>query len=136
MDHCDGASKAALVPLASSGVSSGSPAGVVTEECIEVDLVKLANGNIQVLGYSVGVALYTGMDAVERAQTKLGEAKYNIFFNNCESFVNWAITDKAHTNQGDIALGAGIVLTVGVVGAAVAGLVGLLYAPAPRKRKD
>ncbi len=55
---------------------------------------------------------------------KLGERQYNIFFNNCESFVNLAITEKK-SNQGDLAMGIGI--TAAVVGAIAIGVFTLFF---------
>ena len=89
----------------------------------EVKEINLNEQTIQLLQYGEGVALYTGMDAVDRARTKLKEEKYNILWNNCESFVNWAITDKNQTNQGDRAtVGVGIALGVAAVGVAAFGI--------------
>ena len=77
--------------------------------------INLTEKTIHLLGYPEGDALYTGMDAVIRARTKLNEEKYNVLWNNCESFVNWAITDKNQTNQGELAIGIGIgVAAVGI----------------------
>lgn len=106
------------------GASSGS-VGVVKEEIIDIDLAK---ANYQKLEYKDGgVVLYIGMDAVDRARERLGENKYDVFFNNCESFVNWAITGKNKTKQGEDGLVAGALLTVGVIGAAAAAAVYGLY---------
>ena len=97
--------------------------GTIKEEEIEINLTEQT---IHLLGYPEGDALYTGMDAVVRARTKLKEEKYNILWNNCESFVNWAITDKNQTNQGDRATVAtvvvGIALGVAAVGMAAFGI--------------
>lgn len=90
-------------------------AGEVKEEVIEVDLAKDRH---EMLEYPPGVALHTGEDAIDRARLKLKEKEYNGFSNNCESLVNWAITGKKQTNQGDTASQlAGGLLTVGVLGA-------------------
>ena len=43
---------------------------------------------IELLEYPEGVTLYTKHRAIRRAKEKRGEQKYNLFFNNCESFVN------------------------------------------------
>lgn len=34
-------------------------------------------------------ALYSPGEIIRRAETRLGESKYNVFFNNCEHFVRW-----------------------------------------------
>lgn len=36
---------------------------------------------------------------VKRGLVRLGEQDYNLFTNNCEHFVNWAIDDKHHSHQ-------------------------------------
>ena len=79
---------------------------------------------VELLEYPEGVALYTKHRAVRRAKEKIGEQEYNLFFNNCESFANWVITDKRASEQGDAAaIGVG----VAAVGAAVI-VGGVLYA--------
>ena len=88
---------------------------------------------VELLKYPEGVAIYTGQEAVERAKNNIEEQKkYNIFTNNCESFVNWVITDEMFSEQaqkvavigvsGAVGAGGGIGIG-GVVG--IAGAVGL-----------
>ena len=36
---------------------------------------------------------------VERAESRLGENKYNLLFNNCEHFANWCVTGISHSQQ-------------------------------------
>lgn len=123
-DDTDGNSGQATVSIgASSGSSSGLSVGEVKEEIIEIDLI---GETYQKLEYKDGVALYTGKDAVNRARKRLSEAKYNVFFNNCESLINWAITGKNKTIQGEVALAeAAIGTAVGVgVGVGVLGVIG------------
>lgn len=99
-------------------------AGEVKEEVISVDLTK---ETYHKLDYPPGVALHTGIDAIIRARWKLKEKEYSGYSNNCESLVNWAITEKNQTNQGDTASRVvGGVLTVGVVGAIAYGIVSVL----------
>lgn len=38
--------------------------------------------------------LYTKDKVIARAYSKLGERKYNLFFNNCEHFVRWALNGE------------------------------------------
>ena len=45
----------------------------------------------------------------------IGEQEYNLFFNNCESFVNWIITDKRASEQGDTAVAIGVAAVGAVV---------------------
>ncbi len=44
-------------------------------------------------------ARHSGKAAVQRALSRLGEDKYNLVFNNCEQFVNWAIDGNHHSPQ-------------------------------------
>lgn len=119
-DYVDGKSNdSSLVAVASTGTSSGASAGEVRENIIEVDL---AQEKIEKLEYPPGVAKYTGREAIKRARTRLGETGYSLLFNNCESLVNWAITVKNATNQGDAGVVAGGLLTAGVTGAVGYGL--------------
>ena len=64
---------------------------------------------LELLEYEPGVAVNTGHKAVTRARTRLDEEEYNLLFKNCESFVNWAITTREETNQGELGT-AGIIL--------------------------
>ncbi|MDR2198202.1 MAG: lecithin retinol acyltransferase family protein [Deltaproteobacteria bacterium] len=36
---------------------------------------------------------------IKRAKSRIGEADYNLIFNNCEHFCNWCIEDKAYSTQ-------------------------------------
>ena len=83
---------------ASTAASSGSvyALAAIREEMISFDLDE---DHVELLEYSIGIALYTGKQAVKRARTRVGETAYNLFFNNCESFVNWAITGKGVSHQ-------------------------------------
>ena len=71
------------------------------------------------------VVKYNGKEAIIRARARVGDTSFNIFFKNCESFVNWAITGQEATNQGEL---AAVGLLAG--GAAVAGI-GLMTLGAP-----
>ena len=92
-------------------------AGEIKEEEIYIDLTK---ATYHKLCYAPGVAIYTGIDVIYRARSKLKEKEYSGFSNNCESFANWAITGKNETNQGDTAAlvvgGATTVAAVGAIG--------------------
>lgn len=118
---CKNVSLAGAASL-TAAVSSPFTLAEIKEEDYPIDL---AVDNIEILTYSYGVAKYTGTNAVERARSKVGETKYNIFFNNCETFVNWTITDENLSNQGVAAIigaGAAVAVSIGVIGAAVYGL--------------
>lgn len=103
-----------------SGASASSPfigseKGIVKEENTPVDPTK---DKVELLDYErPGVAIYTGQEAIKRARGRVGETDYNVLNKNCESFVNWVITDHEETNQGELgkfavattALGAGLI---------------------------
>ena len=86
--------------------------------------------NLEVLTYPEGVKLFKPEEAIRRARSRLGEGGYNVFFNNCESFVNWVLTNRRSSEQGDTALvhvtraGSRI-----AAGAMVGGTVGSLGGP-------
>lgn len=54
---------------------------------------------IELLEYDMMCTIHEGMNAVERARLRIGERKYNLLFNNCESFVNWVKIDEATSKQ-------------------------------------
>ena len=99
--------------------SSGQSPGKITEETIEIDLNTMT---IEVVKYAEGEAIYTGWAVVVHARKRIDEESYNLFFNNCESFANWAVTEKNRSDQGRKGLAAGVGLTVGVVGAIAVGI--------------
>ena len=111
-------------------VSQPFTLGVIKEEVITINL---AVDEVELLTYDPGVAVNMGMEAVEQARTKLGEAKYNLFWNNCESFVNWAITEKKKSNQGEAGMAAAGI-TVGVIGAIAVGI-GAFFLGRQEKKK-
>ena len=43
--------------------------------------------------------LYSPKDTVKRAKTRLGEAEYNLMFNNCEHFAIWCKTGVSESHQ-------------------------------------
>ncbi len=82
---------------------------------------KTITDKIVVAVYKDGAVINTPEQAIVRARSRTGEAKYNLFDNNCESFVNWALTEKNVTYQGDAApmkIG-GVVAAAAVVGVGV-----------------
>ncbi|NES68563.1 MAG: NC domain-containing protein [Okeania sp. SIO2D1] len=42
---------------------------------------------------------YIADTVIQRAESRLGERKYNIVFNNCEHFATWCITGVSHSQQ-------------------------------------
>ncbi len=88
--------------------------GVVIEQKKFLDVNK---DTVELLEYPEGMAKYKGYGAIKRGRDKIRERKYNVFNNNCESLINWIITDNNQTNQGDIATGT--IIAVGVVAVAL-----------------
>ena len=77
---------------------------------------------IERVQYKDHVRVCSPQNAIEQARSKLGEQKYNVFFNNCESFVNWALTSQDVTDQGTEAAVVAAVVGMGVVAAGAYGL--------------
>ncbi|MGD1804301.1 lecithin retinol acyltransferase family protein [Dapis sp. BLCC M126] len=42
---------------------------------------------------------YIADTVIQRAESRLGERKYNIIFNNCEHFATWCITGASYSQQ-------------------------------------
>ena len=101
-----------------SGISF---AAKIVEEKLLVDPAKEI---VQLLEFPDTMTIYEGKAAVQRARSKRGEESYNIFWNNCESFVNWCITGQKKSPQGEKALE-----TAGKIGVATAVVAGIVMAP-------
>ncbi|MEM5366625.1 lecithin retinol acyltransferase family protein [Paraburkholderia azotifigens] len=56
-----------------------------------------AGRDITVADESGGV--YTGIDAVRRAKSRLGEDRYRLLTNNCEHFTTWCVRGVARSEQ-------------------------------------
>ncbi len=89
----------------------GGAAATVLEETVTI-----ANGDkIELLEYPKDVECFSAEKSIRRAKQRLGEENYSFFSNNCECFVNWAITDQNISNQvegGLLHAGAGFVAGV------------------------
>ena len=70
----------------------------VREQTIKID-VKAQR--FEVLKYPArdNLKLYPPDEAIKRARSRLDEKEYGLFQNNCECFVNWAITGESISNQ-------------------------------------
>jgi hypothetical protein len=44
-------------------------------------------------------AIYTGIDAVQRARSRLGEDQYQLLTNNCEHFCTWCVLGVGRSEQ-------------------------------------
>ena len=73
--------------------------GLITEEVCRINPAK-----VTVLTFKdLPETLYPPEEAFERARTRLGEKRWELFTNNCEHLVNWALTGVACSSQQDAA---------------------------------
>ena len=80
-------------PGSKKGVKIVEQNNMVLEEYVNITEI------IERVTYKGNVALPVP-ERISRARSRLSETKYNIFTNNCESFVNWAVTGWNVTDQG------------------------------------
>ena len=127
-----GKGEAAAVLVAAVS-STSHDQSVIIEEKIDIDV---GNATLELLRYAPGVAKHTGTKAIDRARSRLGEREYNVATNNCECFINWAITEKSESGQVDtvVKVAAGVGLAVGVAAVGGAILYGLFGGK--KKQKD
>jgi hypothetical protein len=64
----------------------------------EVSLERFAAGH-QVLVARDPLARFSGIEAVARARSRLGEDHYRLLTNNCEHFCTWCVCGKARSEQ-------------------------------------
>ena len=131
----EGASRGSVIASSTSG---SFRAAQVLERDFDMDP---ESEKVELLEYSEGVALYTGHRAIRRARKRLEEQDYNVFTNNCECLINWAITNNNVSGQGQkAAVGTGTVATVVggglLLGLGVAALGGIGYALSKKKDND
>ena len=105
---------------------------IVMEEFVQLQ------EEIERVQYKAHVHVYSPQEAIRRARSRLDEQKFNTFSNNCESFVNWALTDHDVTDQGTeaaVGVGVGAAAGVGVV-AAVGYALWALFGGSNKDKKD
>lgn len=111
---------------------SGIGNKVIEEEVtVEEDIEKAV--------YRDDVQIHNREAAIERARSRLHETDYKLFSNNCESFVNWALTGKDITDQGieaSMKLVVAVALVVGMIGVAMITRVGMGSVRNSRGKKD
>lgn len=80
--------------------AGGTGSAAVQEHNVKI---KVGVDKVELLEYpkQSGIELYQPEEAIARARSRLGEKEYGLFKNNCECFVNWAITGRAVSNQSD-----------------------------------
>ena len=54
---------------------------------------------IERIVYKDDVVVYDVQMRITRARSRRGEVEYNLLLNNCESFVNWALTNENLSEQ-------------------------------------
>ena len=91
---------------------------------------------IERVQYKDHVRVYSPRQAIRQARSRLDEQDYSVFFNNCESFVNWALTSQDITDQGTEAAVVGAAVGVGVAAATVYGLWTLFSDSKKDKKED
>ena len=74
-----------------------APLGVVAEETLTVTEEDLRS--MHLLRYPEGVRVFSVEESISRARSRLNEKEYNLITNNCECFVNWAVTGEAISYQ-------------------------------------
>ena len=110
--------------LSISRNTNGNAGTVLEEDYIIYDVAKL-----EVLTYTPpSKQRHSTDEAIERSRTRLGEMEYNVFFNNCESFVNWALTSNEKSSQGSRAAAGTITMSI-LWGAVVGGAIGTSVGP-------
>ena len=110
--------------------------GLITEEVRRTNPAK-----VTVLTFrDAPETVYTAEEAFERARTRLGEKRWELFTNNCEHLVNWALTGVARSSQHDAVKKVGedfaeTAVKVGVfLGPAVGAAAGLVKAVSSYKQ--
>ena len=80
------------------GIGAGNEGiGVIAEDTIKVEPDDL--NSLELLQYPDDIQPFPSHVAIKRARDRLHEKNYGIFHNNCECFVNWAVTDSAISYQ-------------------------------------
>lgn len=79
-----------------SGLSNGFSAGTIVHDYLESFA---PDGKITVREYPS--AQFKGKAVVERAESRLGENRYDVHSNNCEDFCSWAVTGASRSGQVD-----------------------------------
>ena len=105
--HYTGDVQTAVAGSFGSFGAGGSRQATIIEQEVELDL---KTDTLEILGYSEREKVFSADEAIKRARDRAGEEEYSVFSNNCECFVNWAVTGKSISNQsndGRWAAGAG-----------------------------
>ena len=117
-DDADGVTDVSSAASFSAASFSGRSTDIarVKEEDIDVNP---DSGNVELVEYDDPEdVLYEGQEAIERARSRIREKKYNLVLTNCESFINWAITNREETGQVLAAMILGGFAVVGLAAAA------------------
>lgn len=96
-----------------SGLAEGLESGPVCRATL-----KKFSGDEEINVRSYSDRKYNRDEAVERAESRLGEEGYSVFNNNCEHFVEWCITGNHESKQVDRAT------TVGAAGSTAGAYIG------------
>ena len=113
--------------LSSFSVSNSTDIAKVKEEDI---FVNPEEERVELLEYDdpdPEVAVHRGKASIRRARSRIGENRFDFVFKNCESLINWAITGREETGQGQAAIvvGGAAAAVVGAAAVAIIGIPGL-----------
>lgn len=80
-----------------SGLANGLNKGRICETTF--DEFNQNQETVKIIEHLASSGLYSNVDIVKRAKSRLGEDKYNVFNNNCEHFATWCVTGKSESAQ-------------------------------------
>ena len=87
-----------VIHYANPGKNKAGKIVGLNNKVLEEDII--IKGIIERAVYKNNVSMVSVPERISRARSRLSETDYNIFDNNCESFVNWAVTNRNVTDQG------------------------------------
>jgi hypothetical protein len=70
---------------------------------------------VHLLGNDKSIKIYSPEETVKRAQSRIGEKRYNLLFNNCEHFALWCKTGITKSKQVETAVSSAILATAAVI---------------------
>jgi len=100
---------------------------------------KVISEPVERVVYKDDVFVLDAVKAIERARSRLDETDYKLFSNNCESFVNWALTSVDVTDQGKTAplkIGVGAAIGVGLGAMVVGAVMGMFSSSKDSEKKE
>lgn len=80
-----------------SGLASGLSKGKICETSFED--FNQNQSEVAIIEHLDAKCVYSNVDIVKRAKSRLGEDGYNLFNNNCEHFATWCVTGVSESAQ-------------------------------------